>query len=100
MERNIECKKCGCNIPYKPLGANFIIFCPDCKKMMFLECEYGYGPVTPCNLYYRDKVVGNICRDAKNNYILNSSLFLVKVYLKSRYLDALYEAIDIVQKLI
>ena len=35
MEQNIECKKCGCSISYRPLGANFIIFCPDCKKMMF-----------------------------------------------------------------
>lgn len=65
-----------------------------------MECEYGYGPVTPCNLYYRDKVVGSICTDAENNYILNSSLFPEKVYLKSRYLNALYEAVDIVQKLI
>lgn len=100
MGQNIECKKCVCSISYKPLWANFIIFCPDCKEMMFWECEYGYGPVTPCNLYYRDKVVGDICTDEKNNYILNSSLLHVKVYLKSRYLDALYEAIDIVQKLI
>lgn len=100
MEQEMTCKNCGCSIPYKALDVNFIVFCPACKEMMFLECEYGYGPVTPCSLYYRDKVVANVDTDEKHTYILKSSLLSETLYLKSRYLDALHEAFDIVKKLL
>lgn len=100
MEHNIECKKCGCKVFYKSLGANFIIFCLDCKEMMYLECEYGYGSVTPCSLYYKNKVVGTIDTNEKGRYILNSSYIPKGMCLKNSYLNALYEAADVVQKLI
>lgn len=100
METKIDCKYCGYSTQYKPLGANFIIFCPDCKKVMFLECEYGYGPAVPCDYYYRNQIIGKVFKDNKNNYVLNSSLLSVNQDLKSSYLDALYEAANIIENLI
>lgn len=100
MERNITCKICGHSIPYKPLAANFIIFCSQCKAEMFLECEYGYGPVTPCQMYYRDRIVAEVNRDACNKYILTSPLLFKTVQLENTYLDALQEAQAIIQKLL
>ena len=57
----IECK-CGyCGEIYKfELTANYITFCPRCKKYDISECEYGYGAIVPCNINIGGDVVGEI----------------------------------------
>ena len=55
MPRTLTCKRCGRQQPYRPMGANFILLCRACRAVLHLECEYGYGPVTPCHIYYRSK---------------------------------------------
>ena len=76
--------------------ANTMVFCPFCRKMIFLTCEAGYGPITPCNLYIGEEPAGSVVIE-NSTYILKS-LYLFKVIsLKQRYLQALYETQDIVE---
>lgn len=100
MEKNIECKNCGNTISYKPITSNTIIFCSNCKKVMFVEYDYGFSLVTPCYLYYKNEVIGKVFINENEEYVL-SSLFLTKnKQLGNRYLEALEEATSILGKLI
>ncbi|WOO35043.1 hypothetical protein R2R35_14680 [Anaerocolumna sp. AGMB13020] len=91
----IECKYCDTKISYKT-SANFIIFCPNCKRNIYLECEYGYGPVTPCNILLGNEKIGTVNVDENNKYFLEYRF--EKIKLNKGYLDALWEAIEIVKK--
>jgi hypothetical protein len=61
---------------------------------MYIECEYGYGPVTPCYIQHGGKSRGTITE--------KNSGYVLKIYdgeeikLKKRYMDALDEARDII----
>ena len=98
MEENVKCENCGYIIDYKPLAANFIVFCPVCKKYLFTTCDYGYGPVTPCKIYCGDELTGEVYSDG-NTYFLKSGL-TGKIALKNEYFDALMEAKDIIGNLL
>ena len=65
----IECKYCDCKVSYAP-RANFIVFCPECKREIYLECEYGYGPVTPCSVLLGEASIGTVTVNNKNEYLL------------------------------
>lgn len=99
MREDIKCEKCGNIIKYKPLGANFIVFCPVCKNYLFTECERGYGPVTPCKIYCDDKLIGEVWSNGTNCF-LKSDLTDKVIHLKSTYFDALMEAKSIIEKLL
>lgn len=100
MERLLECKNCNYKTPYKALGTNFVVFCPKCKNTIILECEYGYGPVTPCSFHYKENIIANISQNNKNEYILSSTLLHHDIRLESQYLDALKEGTNIIRNLI
>lgn len=91
----VKCKNCSHEIPYTPV-ANFIIFCPKCMKYTYLECEYGYGPVVPCNIYLGEKEIGIVTEDGRI-YYLQMQDAEEKLRLKNVYLKALEEAIEIVE---
>jgi hypothetical protein len=61
---------------------------------MYIECEYGYGPVTPCYIQSGRKSRG-IITEKNSEYVL-------KIYageeikLKKRYMEALDEARDVI----
>lgn len=95
--KTIECRYCDCKVPYVP-SANIIVFCPKCKSCIYAECEYGYGPVTPCCIYLGEEVIGTVCVDNKNQYFLQIESSRKKIKLKKRYSEALQEATQIVRK--
>ena len=90
-----ECKYCGTKISYQ-LSANFIVFCPKCKRNVLVECEYGYGPVTPCNILLGDEKIGTVNVNDRNKYYLDYQS--EKIMLDKTYLEALQEATEIVRE--
>lgn len=97
-KREIECKYCDNKISYIP-SANFIIFCPQCKREIFLECEYGFGPVTPCQILLGEKKFATV-KENNRKYILEIESDGKKMELKERYLNALSEAARIAKGLL
>ena len=80
MPRTLTCKRCGRQQPYRPMGANFILLCPACRAVLHLECECGYGPVTPCHIYYREQTVGTVTADASRVYWLGRNGWTAKAW--------------------
>lgn len=91
----IECKYCDTKITYQP-SANFIVFCPQCKCNVFIECEYGYGPVTPCDILLGDEKIGTVNVNEKHKYYLDYKS--EKIMLRKTYLEALQEASEVVKE--
>lgn len=58
-KRSFICKICGKETKITSL-ANFTIYCPKCKKIVHAECEYGYGPVTPCYFLIGDDKIAKV----------------------------------------
>lgn len=106
----VKCRYCDYLIEYRE-SANYVLFCPKCKKPISLVCEYGFGSVTPCSVFLGNNAVAEIIKES-NDYVLkiyhhcNFKLpFLQKfntknIKLKSSYLDALIESKGIVYKLL
>lgn len=90
-----NCKECGHEIQYVP-RANFIIFCPACLKYAFLQCEYGYGPVVPCQIYLGDKEIGVVTEENYNYYLTRHDTGET-IPLKQKYLEALQEAVAVIE---
>lgn len=90
----IKCKECNHEIYYKPT-ANFIIFCPKCLKYTYMECEYGYGPVTPCNIYLGEKEIGIVTEEDYKYYL--QTQYSDKIELRNTYLKALEESAAIIE---
>lgn len=100
MTQKRVCPKCNADVEYE-LSANFMVFCPHCRSYVLLECEYGYGPVVPCNILLGAKKVAEVVTcDSYNQsqYVLQSEHFGIHIILKNMYLDALLEAKDIIAK--
>ncbi|MBR5799121.1 MAG: hypothetical protein IKY23_03575 [Lachnospiraceae bacterium] len=96
-----KCEKCGFEYEYEAFG-NLIAFCPNCNEYDYLSCEYGFGPVVPCRIYHGSNVVGMVTYndDSERSYRLDSDVFDLHKVLEKRYLEALYEAKDIIYELI
>lgn len=88
------CKFCGKKFNHG-VSANMIIYCPNCKKLTGSISDYGFGPITPCDIYLGETKIGNISRD----YILSSSQYKIHKKLSGEYADlAVYhEAEEIMQ---
>jgi hypothetical protein len=95
----IECKYCDCKVSYIS-SANFIVFCPECKREIVLECEYGYGPVTPCSILLGENSIGTVTENDKNEYLLKIESDNRQIKLKKSYLEALHEASEIVKEIL
>ena len=100
MPRTLTCKRCGRQQPYRPMGANFILLCPACRAVLHLECECGYGPVTPCYIYYREQTVGTVTADASRVYWLGSPLLAAPKQLDDKGLAALEQAAELAGALV
>ena len=68
--KTIICDKCSQQYNIN-LSANLIVICTKCKCGIYSECEYRYGPITPCDIYLGDERAGRI--DGNINYRLDSS---------------------------
>ncbi len=95
----IECKYCDCKVSYIPC-ANFIVFCPECKREIHLECEYGYGPVTPCSILLGKDSMGTVTVNSKNEYLLEIKSDGKQIKLIKSYLEALHEASNIMKNIL
>ena len=94
--KEILCRECRQAIQYTPC-ANFIVFCPHCLQYTFLECEYGYGSVVPCYIYMGEKEIGIITQKEDYRYYLQTLYFDEIIKLEQSYLEALKEAIALVE---
>ena len=96
--KKIVCKNCKTEYTI-PLSANFISFCPTCKELNGIECEYGFAPITPCEIYLGEKQIGRLlgsggsfrleCRALKINTPLTKGYKNAEVY---------NEAIDLIKE--
>lgn len=94
MSKNLECVYCNSKFSVQ-IHANFTVICPCCNRSIYLECEYGFGPVTPCQIYWGEKVVGIVESEHIDYYLkMNGE----KINLHSTYMDAIPEAEEIVKK--
>lgn len=93
-ERIIECRYCDRKITFKT-SANFNVFCPNCKRELLLECEYGFGPVTPCNIWIGEELFATV-KEKNLRYYMEMESKKETIELKESYLEALYEAGKIV----
>jgi len=92
---SIRCKECDHEIYYKPC-ANFIMFCQKCLKYTYLECEFGYGSVAPCHIYLGKKKIGVVI-EKEYSYFLKTRYADKIIKLERKYLEALQEAIKIIE---
>ena len=92
---SVKCKECDHEIKYTP-RVNFIVFCPNCLKYSFLECEYGYGPVVPCSIFIGEKEIGTVSQKGYS-YTLQTQYSDELIKLENQYLEALEEAIEIIK---
>lgn len=63
--------------------------------LIYLECEYGFGPVTPCQIYLGEDIVG-VVESEKTSYILKMNQ--KEFPLNKTYLEAIKEAEEAVKK--
>lgn len=92
-----ECPECGQRYESK-VSANIILYCPKCLNRNELSCEYGYGSVTPCYIYCGSELIGRITDPSA--YYLCSEKFGLNLKLKKTYLEALYEADEIISHIL
>ncbi len=94
MLKDMSCIYCDTKFPVETY-ANYSVICPCCKRNIFLECEYGYGPVTPCRIYLGSETAG-IVESEENRYYLTMNS--AKIPLSKTYLDAIGEAVEILNR--
>ena len=96
--------KCNnCKYTYSaPTTANAIYICPNCNKYAGCECEYGYGPITPCNIFVGEKevaVIEAVKMEGPTSYYLQSDILELKKVLRKGYsnLEVYKEAAEIIE---
>lgn len=94
MSKDLECIYCNTRFSVDRY-ANFKVICPCCNRSIYLECEYGYGPVTPCQIYWGKEIVGIVTFDKT---IYNLRMDHEKIPLNNTYLKAIPEAEEIIRK--
>lgn len=72
MKQEVRCRYCGEAFAYETV-ANMILYCQKCQRHLLTECEYGFGPVTPCTVYLGEKEIARIV--LKDRYVLVSEYF-------------------------
>lgn len=92
---NDTCKFCNNTVEHD-VSANMILICPECKKVIKITCDYGFGPILPCDIYVGSEIVATI----KDGYILVSKVFNFEIQLKEESKDlAVYnEAVRAIQQ--
>ena len=60
----VVCKDCHTEYAI-PISANFMYFCPKCRKLIGFECEYGFADIAPCEIYLGEKRIGRLTRGAE-----------------------------------
>lgn len=96
-----KCRRCGAEYQYTNF-ANIITFCPECRKMDMLQCEYGYGPVVPCRICLGDKTIGVITYHDRRNSVfrIDADQYDIHRILSGKDMEALEEGCDIIAGLV
>ena len=63
-----KCKECG-KTYFSRSTTNTIFMCPECYAYNRCICDYGFGPIAPCDILLGDREVGSILR-GDNSYSL------------------------------
>ena len=92
MLREIKCRYCDAKFSVQG-SANFSVICSYCNRLIKLECEYGFGPVTPCRIYLGEQLIG-VVDCVNHNYYLREHTKLLR--LNKSYLEAIHEALNII----
>lgn len=77
-----------------PMFPNYDVLCPSCKRTVFSECEYGYGPITPYRICLGKDIIG-VVESEKSNYYLKMNS--ANISLHNTYMDAIPEAVNIIK---
>lgn len=94
IEKDLECIYCNTKFSVE-IQVNYAVICPCCKRSIYLECEYGHGPVTPCQVYLGKEIVGVIESEVTGYYLKMNGR---KIHLNETYMDAISEAVEIIKK--
>ena len=102
MSDKFVCKDCGFEIDAGQIckkTANMIEICPKCRKYIGSISDYGFGPITPCNIYVGNELAGVISKDGEG-YRLDSEKLNVGFKLNGKYdnLACYKEAADYIGK--
>ena len=100
IRKTLECMHCKEEFTYLLYG-NFAVFCPHCKKYTYGMDERGFAAVTPYAISIGEEQVARVTYAGLNTpYILESEKYNLNIVLKSRYVDAIKEALEIVEEYI
>lgn len=94
MLKNMDCIYCDTKFSVE-IYANYSVLCPCCKRNIFLECEYGHGPVTPCRIYLGSETAGIVESEGSHYYL---TIHSKAIPLRETYLNALKEATQIMEE--
>ena len=99
LKKNVKCRKCEREY-LVPLRANFMFFCPECKEYNGCECDYGFGPITPCAIFVGDKEIGKITKGENIVYELHSKEYGIDIKLTKGYenLNVYDEVVSIIKE--
>lgn len=90
-----NCKKCGAKYD-APTTGNTLYICPYCFEYVSSLSDYGFGPITPCEIMLGDKQIGVITERA--TYHLECKELEIDVDLSGKYknLEVYREASEII----
>ena len=80
------CDKCGVKYKVPITAANLMFFCPECHSSNGSISDYGFGPITPCDVYSGNHKIGEITGGA-DDYHLTSKELGINVTLTRPYKD-------------
>ena len=93
----LECKHCGYSYS-APITGNDIYLCPKCKTYISCLCDYGFGPIVPCNIFLGENIIATIEEHKRLEYQLKSDALGIDIALTKGYknLEVYHEASDII----
>ena len=95
-----NCNYCEKELTHLLYG-NFAVYCPHCKKLVYETDERGFWYVTPFAISIGEEQVAKVTHEGlQTPYVLQSEKYNLNINLKNRYVEALSEALEIVEKYI
>lgn len=82
---------CKCGHPvFVDTKGNTIVICPECHQTVTMMGDYGFGSITPCDIYVGDESVATIINAKKRGigeYWLKSEKYNLNQKLSGGYAD-------------
>lgn len=77
-----RCRNCNKDFEHG-ISGNMILFCPYCRKCAGSISDYGFGPITPCDVYLGNRIIASM----PTMHELISKEFGIRRTLHGRYTD-------------